>query len=243
MSIPSNLTPEQTAQLASLLRQGNKIGAVKQCRIFTGLGLKEAKDAVEALEAKLRAESPEQFAAPPASSAEPGLRQKPAGCLGGAAALLAVTAGILGWICLVAFASPSAPSPVSPLSLARSGGWLEVKDVEDGRLPFRDGKAHGSWTQELPASSADESGKPAKSSGLHVGTVLNASIEDGVAGGSVFAVGFEGYIDLGSPGGPEKLAPVTKVNEAAFRIANPGPDWTRVEIGEDSSLSVRWICE
>jgi ribosomal protein L7/L12 len=37
-------------QLLSLLEQGQKIEAVKLCRERTGLGLKEAKDAVEALQ-------------------------------------------------------------------------------------------------------------------------------------------------------------------------------------------------
>jgi ribosomal protein L7/L12 len=38
------------AQIAALLKAGNKIGAIKVYRQVTGMGLKEAKDAVEALE-------------------------------------------------------------------------------------------------------------------------------------------------------------------------------------------------
>lgn len=39
------------AGVRSLLASGDKIGAIKQYRELTGLGLKEAKDAVDALEA------------------------------------------------------------------------------------------------------------------------------------------------------------------------------------------------
>ncbi|MDR1283480.1 MAG: hypothetical protein LBK99_22065 [Opitutaceae bacterium] len=246
MPTPANLTPEQTAQLAALIQRGDKIGAVKQCRAFAGLGLKEARDAVEELEAKLRAESPEKFAALPSSQeqSQPGPRQKRSGCLGSSAVLLAVVIGGLGWVCFTIFASPPTSLPAtsvasSPLSSASSGGWLEVKDVENGQLPFRDGKAHGSWTQELPAASAGKNGEPAKLSGLHVGTVLNASMKDGVVTGSVSVVDFDGYIDLGPPDGPEKLAPVTKATETVFRIENPGESWTRIKIGETGALSVR----
>lgn len=42
-------------EAANWLRQGNKIEAVKRYRMATGVGLKEAKDAVDALEAQLRA--------------------------------------------------------------------------------------------------------------------------------------------------------------------------------------------
>jgi len=38
-------------QLRQMLRQGNKIGALKRCREATGLGLKEAKEVVDAIEA------------------------------------------------------------------------------------------------------------------------------------------------------------------------------------------------
>jgi ribosomal protein L7/L12 len=46
------LTPAQ-AEAANWLRQGNKIEAIKAHQKLSGLGLKEAKDAVEALEQKL----------------------------------------------------------------------------------------------------------------------------------------------------------------------------------------------
>jgi hypothetical protein len=47
---PSGLSADLTAQIHDLLRQSNKIGAIKLYREATGLGLKEAKDAVEAIE-------------------------------------------------------------------------------------------------------------------------------------------------------------------------------------------------
>src|SRR4051812_46719261 len=43
---------EFEAELLALLRQGKKIPAIKQYREHTGVGLKEAKDAVEALAAR-----------------------------------------------------------------------------------------------------------------------------------------------------------------------------------------------
>jgi len=43
-------TPEMLTQIQDLLAQGKKIDAIKRFREETGAGLKEAKDAVEALE-------------------------------------------------------------------------------------------------------------------------------------------------------------------------------------------------
>jgi ribosomal protein L7/L12 len=45
------LTPEFAAELQSLLRDGQKIVAIARFREVTGLGLRESKEAVEALEA------------------------------------------------------------------------------------------------------------------------------------------------------------------------------------------------
>jgi hypothetical protein len=59
------------APIADALFRGNKIEAIKLYRERHGGGLKEAKDAVEELEARLRETSPERFAAAPR-----------AGCLG-----------------------------------------------------------------------------------------------------------------------------------------------------------------
>ncbi len=50
---PNLLTPGQLDELKALLRRGNKIEAIKHFRTYTGFGLKEAKDAVDALEKQL----------------------------------------------------------------------------------------------------------------------------------------------------------------------------------------------
>ena len=46
------------------LYEGRKIEAIKRYREVAGVGLAEAKDAVEALDASLRERSPEKFKAP-----------------------------------------------------------------------------------------------------------------------------------------------------------------------------------
>jgi ribosomal protein L7/L12 len=43
------ITPEQLGEVEQLARAGDKISAIKLYRKLTGLGLKEAKDAVENL--------------------------------------------------------------------------------------------------------------------------------------------------------------------------------------------------
>ncbi len=59
-----NTSPEQDlAPIAAALYQGQKIEAIKRYRELRGVGLKEAKDAVEVLEAGLRERSPEKFSA------------------------------------------------------------------------------------------------------------------------------------------------------------------------------------
>ena len=64
----SDPNPEEQARLVQqALFGGNKILAIKFYREQTGVSLKEAKDAVEKLEAELRAASPGQFTKPPAS--------------------------------------------------------------------------------------------------------------------------------------------------------------------------------
>src|ERR1041384_6270153 len=47
----ADVPAEHLVELRELLAQGNKIQAIKQLRELTGLGLKEAKDAVEAMDA------------------------------------------------------------------------------------------------------------------------------------------------------------------------------------------------
>jgi ribosomal protein L7/L12 len=50
---PGVLTAGQLDELKSLLRRGHKIEAIKNYRFYTGLGLREAKDAMDALEKNL----------------------------------------------------------------------------------------------------------------------------------------------------------------------------------------------
>ena len=57
-------TTEQWYEIQQHLFAGRKIQAIKIYREASGLGLKEAKDAMEAYEARLRSESPESFTAP-----------------------------------------------------------------------------------------------------------------------------------------------------------------------------------
>lgn len=45
-----DLTEQQTTEVIDCLQRGRKIEAIKRYREFTGTGLKEAKEAVEALE-------------------------------------------------------------------------------------------------------------------------------------------------------------------------------------------------
>ena len=53
---------EKLALLREMIFARRKIEAIKEYRALTGLGLKEAKDAVDELEATLLKESPERFA-------------------------------------------------------------------------------------------------------------------------------------------------------------------------------------
>jgi hypothetical protein len=66
------ISDEQIATLSACIFQGRKIEAIKLYRGMTGLGLKEAKDAVEELDRSLRASSPDKFVAGPQAK----------GCLG-----------------------------------------------------------------------------------------------------------------------------------------------------------------
>ncbi|MBC8011630.1 MAG: ribosomal protein L7/L12 [Burkholderiales bacterium] len=92
--MPTPLSDAQINAISDALRGGNKIEAIKLYREATGLGLKESKDAVEALEADLRGKFPDQFQPAGAQSA-PGKGK--GGCLGLVAVLLATGAAGLGW--------------------------------------------------------------------------------------------------------------------------------------------------
>ena len=74
--MPQPLTDDQLNRLSDALFQGRKIEAIKVYREATSLGLKESKDAVEEIEADLRARHPEKFAP-----------SRGSGCLGNAALL------------------------------------------------------------------------------------------------------------------------------------------------------------
>ncbi|GDY19167.1 hypothetical protein LBMAG56_05120 [Verrucomicrobiota bacterium] len=81
-------TPEpKIEQIKRALFAGQKIAAIKIYRDQTNSGLKDAKDAIEKLEAELRASSPEKFTATPAK----------AGCVGVllVLVLLGVMAGVV----------------------------------------------------------------------------------------------------------------------------------------------------
>ena len=54
-------TEEQWLAMQQELARGQMIQAIKLYRAATGVGLKEAKDAMEAYHAKLRAEAPDRF--------------------------------------------------------------------------------------------------------------------------------------------------------------------------------------
>jgi ribosomal protein L7/L12 len=74
--------------VTTLIFAGRKIEAIKRYREITGLGLKEAKDAVEAMTSELRMREPGRFTAPPASK----------GCLGMVAVFASL--GLIAWIAL-----------------------------------------------------------------------------------------------------------------------------------------------
>lgn len=60
--MPEELPPEKLDKIAASILAGQKIEAIKTYRELTGRGLKESKEAVEEIEASLRASRPEAFA-------------------------------------------------------------------------------------------------------------------------------------------------------------------------------------
>jgi len=86
MSAP---TPEDELHWIKLsIFKGEKIKAIKDYRELKGVGLRDAKDAVEKLESELRASSPEKFTSAPAGK----------GCMGvvaGVAMVVVVMVGII----------------------------------------------------------------------------------------------------------------------------------------------------
>lgn len=57
-----HLDPEQIEQISDLLATGRKIEAIKLYREATGRGLREAKEFVEELVPRLKAQDPDRFA-------------------------------------------------------------------------------------------------------------------------------------------------------------------------------------
>jgi hypothetical protein len=80
------LSDEQVVELEAMLFAGRRIEAVKLCRAATGKGLAEALAFVNAVEAELRATSPERFTAPPRR-----------GCGATAAVVIAALGGAAAW--------------------------------------------------------------------------------------------------------------------------------------------------
>jgi ribosomal protein L7/L12 len=80
------LDPATLDRINQALFAGRFIDAIREYREATRSGLKESRDFIQALEARLRAQMPEQFTAPPRKSVEVSL----AGCL----VLLVSLAGI-----------------------------------------------------------------------------------------------------------------------------------------------------
>jgi ribosomal protein L7/L12 len=75
--IEEPLDPELMDHINQALFRGRLIDAIKLYRQATGADLKQAKDFVQALEARLRAQMPERFTAPPSTVIQVGA----AGCL------------------------------------------------------------------------------------------------------------------------------------------------------------------
>jgi hypothetical protein len=92
-SLPDEPTPNETAgvlepsadesdnEVLRLLRSGNKIAAIKACRAQTRLGLREAKETVEAL------------------AAEHGIVSKPSGCAGVVLLAILIGTGLAAYVC------------------------------------------------------------------------------------------------------------------------------------------------
>jgi hypothetical protein len=86
------LTDQDRDAIIACLYAGRKIEAIKRYRQVTSQGLKESKDFIETLEARLREQTPERFQT-----------SSPAGCGAGVALVVmlsAILAGTAGWLLL-----------------------------------------------------------------------------------------------------------------------------------------------
>jgi ribosomal protein L7/L12 len=86
--MPKPISDENMVALSEFILRGQKIDAIELYRELTNVGLKEAKDEVEAIEASLRRDAPNKFTAAP----------KTKGCFGAAAVLCLCGAFITCWI-------------------------------------------------------------------------------------------------------------------------------------------------
>lgn len=62
MTLPHRLSDAALHEITTLLYERRKIGAIKVYREAAGVGLKEAKEAIDAFEAELAREFPDKFA-------------------------------------------------------------------------------------------------------------------------------------------------------------------------------------
>ena len=60
----NEIPEDKLEQMREFIFQNMKLQAIKEYRNCTGLGLRESKDAIDAMVAELRASSPERFRAP-----------------------------------------------------------------------------------------------------------------------------------------------------------------------------------
>ena len=82
-----NMPEEDAKKMTDFIFAGQKIAAIKMYKEATGLGLKESKQFIDALEKQLREECPENFA----HAAKTGCSVVAVGVL------LALVAGVAGW--------------------------------------------------------------------------------------------------------------------------------------------------
>lgn len=82
------MSEEKMNEISGCIFRGEKIAAIKLYQEMTGIGLREAKQEVEALEAKLRQQVPERFV----------VRSGSGGCLGKAALLFLGGVAMVCWV-------------------------------------------------------------------------------------------------------------------------------------------------
>jgi hypothetical protein len=84
--MPTEPTAEEVDAIAEALAAGRKIEAIKIYRQATGQGLKEAKEFVDVLSAKLKERDPDKYA-----------KLSSGGCASMLVFLLVLTMGAVGW--------------------------------------------------------------------------------------------------------------------------------------------------